>query len=256
MYEMSNRSIRQRAWELCRGNFWKIFGASCFISLLVMTCTVLGMLMGTVGAMMAALATTIMMPVLEVGMIQFSGNLWNGEFASVGTLFEHTDKIGRIWGILFQILLRELPVMLAYGAVMACLDLIGEAAPMAMAVVSVVVSLAAMVLGGWVAVRLSLPTYALVLNPNLRASECIRTSWNATRGKVWRIFCHIFILMLPMIVLQVLVQSFHFFNQTSGLAAFVINFATTLLTSLFNGYLTLGQYGLAQQLIVNASSNR
>lgn len=255
MYEMSNREIRRRAWDLCRGNFWKIFGASCFISILVTVCFALGMLMGALGMLMAVAAMLILMPVLEVGMVQFTGNLWNDEFASISTLFTHTDKIGRIWGILFQLLLRVLLVMLPFSAVMFAFGLIGETAPATLIAANIAVALATLAVMFWIGIRLSLPLFALVMYPQLKASECIRVSWMATRGKVWRIFCHMLILALPMIAMEVLVQVFIYFNQTNGVAYFVLNLATMLLSSLFNGYITLGQYGLAQQLILNASPN-
>lgn len=255
MYEMSNREIRRRAWDLCRGNFWKIFGASCFISILITACTVLGALMGILGMLIAVAAMLILTPVLEVGMVQFTGNLWNDEFASISTLFTHTDKIGRIWGILFQLLLRALLVMLPFGAVMFASGLIGGTAPTMMIAVNIAVALASLAVMFWIGIRLSLPLFALVMHPQLKASECIRVSWNVTRGKVWRIFCHSLILALPMIAMEVLVQLFIHFNQINGVGSFVLNLATTLLSALFNGYITLGQYGLAQQLILNASPN-
>ena len=66
---MSNREIRARAWELCRTDFWKILSASVFVSVVTTVCMSVGMLLGSLGVMMAAAAMLILMPVLEAGMV-------------------------------------------------------------------------------------------------------------------------------------------------------------------------------------------
>lgn len=253
---MSNREIRARAWELCRTDFWKILGASVFVSVVTTVCMSIGMLLGSLGVMMAVAAMLILMPVLEAGMVQFTGNLWNDRYAGIATLFTHTDKVGRIWGIMLQTLLLELVIMLPVMGLLGVLTLLAGSASAAVMVVSIVVAIVMIVAMIWLTIRLSLPLFAMVLNPFARASECIRISWNATRGNVRRIFCHMFILALPLIIMEALLQSFMIFNQTSGVVYFILNLASTLLASLFNGYLTLGQYGLAEQLILHPFPNQ
>lgn len=253
---MSNREIRARAWELCRTDFWKILSASVFVSVVTTVCMSVGMLLGSLGVMMAAAAMLILMPVLEAGMVQFTGNLWNDRYASIATLFTHTDKVGRIWGIMLQTLLLELVIMLPVMGLLGVLTLLADSASATVMVVSIIVAIVMIVAMFWLTIRLSLPLFAMVLNPFARASECIRISWNATRGNARRIFCHMFILALPLIIMEALLQSFMIFNQASGIVYFILNLASTLLASLFNGYLTLGQYGLAEQLILHPSPNQ
>ena len=253
---MSNREIRARAWELCRTDFWKILSASVFVSVVTTVCMSVGMLLGSLGVMMAAAAMLILMPVLEAGMVQFTGNLWNDRYASIATLFTHTDKVGRIWGIMLQTLLLELVIMLPVMGLLGALTLLADSASAAVMVAGSVMAIAMVIAMFWLTIRLSLPLFAMVLNPFARASECIRISWNATRGNVRRIFCHMFILALPLIIMEALLQSFMIFNQASGIVYFILNLASTLLASLFNGYLTLGQYGLAEQLILHPSPNQ
>ena len=253
---MSNREIRARAWELCRTDFWKILSASVFVSVVTTVCMSVGMLLGSLGVMMAAAAMLILMPVLEAGMVQFTGNLWNDRYASIATLFTHTDKVGRIWGIMLQTLLLELVIMLPVMGLLGALTFLADSASAAVMVAGIVMAIAMVIAMFWLTIRLSLPLFAMVLNPFARASECIRISWNATRGNVRRIFCHMFILALPLIIMEALLQSFMIFNQASGIVYFILNLASTLLASLFNGYLTLGQYGLAEQLILHPSPNQ
>ena len=253
---MSNREIRARAWELCKADFWKILGASMFISVVTTLCMSVGMLLGALGILMAVAAMLILMPVLEAGMVQFTGDLWNGRYAGIATLFTHTDKVGRIWGIMIQTFLLELVIILPIMGLLGVLTLLADSASAAVMVVSIIAAIAMVVTMIWLSIRLSLPVFAMVLNPFAKASECIRISWNVTRGNVLRIFCHMFILALPMIIMEVLLQSFMIFNQTSGVVYFILNLASTLLASLFNGYLTLGQYGLAEQLILHPSVNQ
>lgn len=253
---MSNREIRARAWELCRTDFWKILSASVFVSVVTTVCMSVGMLLGSLGVMMAAAAMLILMPVLEAGMVQFTGNLWNDRYASIATLFTHTDKVGRIWGIMLQTLLLELVIMLPVMGLLGVLTFLADSASATVMVAGIVMAIAMVIAMFWLTIRLSLPLFAMVLNPFARASECIRISWNATRGNVRRIFCHMFILALPLIIMEALLQSFMIFNQASGIVYFILNLASTLLASLFNGYLTLGQYGLAEQLILHPSPNQ
>lgn len=253
---MSNREIRARAWELCRTDFWKILSASVFVSVVTTVCMSVGMLLGSLGVMMAAAAMLILMPVLEAGMVQFTGNLWNDRYASIATLFTHTDKVGRIWGIMLQTLLLELVIMLPVMGLLGVLTFLADSASAAVMVAGIVMAIAMVIAMFWLTIRLSLPLFAMVLNPFARASECIRISWNATRGNARRIFCHMFILALPLIIMEALLQSFMIFNQTSGVVYFILNLASTLLASLFNGYLTLGQYGLAEQLILHPFPNQ
>ena len=253
---MSNREIRARAWELCRTDFWKILSASVFVSVVTTVCMSVGMLLGSLGVMMAAAAMLILMPVLEAGMVQFTGNLWNDRYASIATLFTHTDKVGRIWGIMLQTLLLELVIMLPVMGLLGALTLLADSASAAVMVAGIVMAIAMVIAMFWLTIRLSLPLFAMVLNPFARASECIRISWNATRGNARRIFCHMFILALPLIIMEALLQSFMIFNQASGIVYFILNLASTLLASLFNGYLTLGQYGLAEQLILHPFPNQ
>ena len=252
---MSNREIRARAWALCRADFWKILGASVFVSVVTTLCMSVGMLLGMMGILMAVAAMLILMPVLEAGMVQFTGNLWNDRFASISTLFTHTDKVGRIWGIMIQTFLLELALILPFMGVIGILTLLGGNS-VAIMIIYVAVAVVMIVAMFWLSIRLSLPVFAMVLNPFSKASECIRISWNVTRGNVRRIFCHMFILSLPLIIMEALLQSFMIFNQTSNVVYFILNLASTMLASLFNGYLTLGQYGLAEQLILHPSPDQ
>ena len=247
---MTNKDIRSRAWSLCKRNFLTILAASFLFSLvtsLLSLCS--GALMNQSIAVGVAglIAVVILQPAINVGMIHLMGDLWHEQRTGIGVLFAHFGQLGRIWGIQLLMPGCALLVSIPYCLLTVPIVLLGGESAVTIGLM-VVLSIVYCVATIWLALRLSLSTTALVLNENLTARECVRASWAASRGNAKRIFCHLLILSLPLLAAEILI------SLLLTNANIIAMLASLLIETLFTGYITLGEFGLAEQLL-NAGSS-
>lgn len=99
--------------------------------------------------------------------------------------------------------------------------------------------------------RLNLSLTAFVLHPEYRAGQCIRTSMKATKRNVWRIFCHSFMLALPVIIAEILITTINNLsvNIENVIIFTIVTIITMLISMLLSFYASLGTFGLQRQLI-------
>lgn len=248
---MSNKEIRQQAWEICKGNFPHVLAMMFVVSMISLAASLLGTALGG-SSFIAVLPTLVLLPVLEVGTMQFVANLWHGEYAGMGALFQHANSFLRLWGIELIVALIMLiiciPAVLLGSAIISFAALISPTIATAASIATLIVALVMVIVIVYVTSRLSLAYPAFILNPDRTAKECLLTSWSASKGNVKRIFCNALILNLPLIIAQVMVNVL----LSDGLySSVIINIIISLFEALFTGYIALGEYGLAEQLLTH-----
>ncbi len=241
--QIKNSEIRSRAWELCKKNYGKILVVTLIVSLI-------SMLAASLSSWIAMLILLIFSPVVEMGMIRFSQNLWHGQPAGVSDLFAYMDHLLRIWGIQLLCSLAQFGITLLSSLLTTAISAVSilgggtTASPSAgVSIVYIVLIIVLAILSIWLSLRLSLASTAFVLNPELPAMECIRNSWNSTRGNVMRIFCNSLCVSLPLIIATALIS---LLLGTSGVLALVLDL---IFSTLFQGYIYIGEYGLAEYLL-------
>lgn len=103
----------------------------------------------------------------------------------------------------------------------------------------------------YMAFRLNLSLTAFVLHPEYRAGRCIKTSMKATKRNVWRIFCHGFMLDLPVVIAEILIGAINHLsgNLENAIIVAVVAIVTMLISLLLSYYTSLGSFGLQRQLI-------
>ena len=247
---MTNKDIRRRAWALCKRSFPTILAASFLLSLVAALLSMCGgalMNQSIAAGVVVLIAVAVLQPAINVGMIHLMGDLWHEQRAGIGVLFAHFGQLGRIWCIFLIMLGYELLAAIPYCLLTVPIVLLGgeSAATIGLMVVLSIVYCVATI---WLALRLSLFTTALVLNENLTARECVRASWAASRGNAKRIFCHLLVLSLPMLAAEILISLLLTNANIIGMLA------SMLVQTLFTGYISLGEFGLFEQLL-NAGSS-
>lgn len=247
---MTNKDIRRRAWTLCKRRFPTILAASFLFSLvtsLLSLCSGALMNQSIAAGVVVLIAVVILQPAINVGMIHLMGDLWHEQRTGIGVMFAHFGQLGRIWFILLLTACCALLVSIPYCLLTVPIVLLGgeSAATIGLMVVLSIVYFVATI---WLALRLSLSTTALVLNENLTARECVRASWAASRGNAKRIFCHLLVLSLPMLAAEILISLLLTNANIIGMLA------SLLIETLFTGYISLGEFGLFEQLL-NAGSS-
>ena len=221
---LTNKQIRKKAWSLAGKNLHRALAAYL---VLILTAGVFGAFIG-VGAAFRLIPVAIafgvllvlFMPVLEVGFMQYFANIWRGRRPRLfHSMFCHTRRILRLWGIMLLtgliVIAVALPWLIGMAAVnMPTFAMIGEvtattvtvtegavtmpteaaveaatmeilnaiaANPMPLLITALLVLLMYFVII-WVSLRLSLALPAFILNPNRRASQCIKLSMRASKG--------------------------------------------------------------------------
>lgn len=250
-HPVTNSEIRKRAWTLCKANFGKILSVTFFYSLV----TTLVALLGTsLAAYMPVLGiallifAVIVLPAMEIGLIRFAADVWHEQPTGFGVLLQYFNRLPRIWGVS---LLASLPVLAIYIPIIAMIvaELLtaGELS-LLVAVIAVLVVPTLSILAIWIELRFSLALTCLVTSPELRAVDCLKTSWRASKKNCGRIFCNSLVLSLPLAISQLLIE-FLIPTGSAGIMVFIAGIATTLIQTLFTGYISLGQFGLAEYLL-------
>ena len=241
MFDISNSAIRQRAWALCRKNYMKILSITLTVSLitwiaeLVLSFFAFNEALAVVASLVLAMVTTV----LQFGMSLFALHIWRNESAGRGELTAMLGYIPRIIGIVLLIAAVTVVPTLA-TSVLATLFI-------SMLPVYILVMIPAVVVIYWATLRISLAPLAFVMDPETKAVDCIRASWNASRGNIWRIFCNSFVLNLPLAISLALMGMF--FVEDS----LIYGVITLLFQTLFSGYIALGETGLGELLLTGRS---
>lgn len=225
-----NRDIRQRAWTLCKRNYWRILGATALVALVTLLISIVSAFLGELGTVFAAILSLLLSPILDVGLLQYILHLWHEEPCGYDALFRHAHSLPRIWAISLLTSLASLGMTLALGLASLTIILVIPAA------------LAAI----YISIRLSIAQTAFLLHPERTAAQLIGDSWRATRGCVWRVFCNTFVLSLPLAVASALTN---FILTEDSIPALIVS---SLFSALFNGYILLGQVGLNELLLSRA----
>ena len=234
--EVKNSDIRGHAWFLCKHNYKKLL----IVTLLISIFLVIGDMAGTVASLLISL---VFSPIINVGMIRFVRKLWHGEDAGPADLVAYPSYTLRIWGIAIPVNLLTSGLSILASMMIAYATTLSYVSSTVYLVVLLVFGLLMIVLTYWLTIRLSLAYTAFVLNPDTRAFDCIKASWRATRGHFWRVFCNMIVLMLPLYICTFILT--YAFNLTGILYAIFYLLVETLL----EGYIYLGEYGLAELLL-------
>lgn len=248
---VTNSEIRKRAWELCRANFGRILSVTFFYSLVTTLALLLGSYLAEYSVVLSIallVITVVVLPAMEIGMIRFSADIWHDQPTGIGVLFKYFNRLPRIWGISLLIYLITIAILSPYIAMMVGELLTnGEFSILFAALTAVVLPVLA-VLSIWVGIRFSLALTCIITNPELGAIDCMKTSWRASKKNAWRLYCNAFVLSLPLAVSQALIELLIPTNST-GIMIFIAGIASTLIQTLFTGYIALGQFGLAEYLL-------
>lgn len=236
-HPVTNSAIRQRAWQLCMRSYPQLMLASFVVAAATAAIQWAGTTISLPNYFLTTLAQILLAPVLSVGLQQYALQLWHGEPAQLSTLFVHMRRPGRIWLIA---LIIELPTLVSDAAPLFIPGLTVDAM-----IVYAIVLLVYLVVSLWVILRLGLSLGAAVIFPDMTGMDCIRASWQSSRGKLWRLLAHSFVLSLPIVVLQILANLF-----LKDIPSYIIG---VLPSSLFYGYISLGYIGLAEYLLTGHS---
>lgn len=257
---MSNKEIRQQAWEICKGKFPRVLAMMFVVSMISLAASLLGAAVGG-SSFIAVLPTLVLLPILEVGTMQFVANLWHGEYSGMSVLFQHANRFLRLWGIELIVALIALvicipaailgvvgAIIVPFASLSSFVSLSSFAIETAISIATLIAALVLIIVIAYVMLRLSLVYPAFIMNPERTAKECIRTSWTMSKGNVKRIFCNTLILNLPLIIAQIMVNAL----LSDGLySSTIISIIIALFEALFTGYIALGEYGLAEQLLTH-----
>lgn len=249
---MTNREIRKLAWKKCRENFWLILGAAFLSSLLSTLLMSLTYTTGNAGLIaLAEIALIVLSVLMTLGMVRFVLDIWHDQPTSLAVLFSQKS---RFWtsvcaGLLIALIAFGvmIPFILLWLAILFTSEMI-------IAVLCLIAIIADFVLLFWIMLRYEMVTTCIVLNPSMRATECMRTVWRASKGNVGRLFCNGFVLNLPLLAAQMLLLGYQVFLSVNGQAlnffgSFLLDAASTLISSLLTGYIALGTYALHEQLL-------
>lgn len=266
---VSNKEIRQKARALLKANFGRIFGLGLLMTVISMAPSLMMEMMTSVLVTsdlalflyyVVNIAVFVLSMGLTVGFYQVCRNVWNGEPAGVGTLFSKFKRIPRMLGISFimgaLITVAYIPLLLVLmiGAFMS--EVISGIAIALMVLVVVAIFIAII----WAELRFSLAHYCIVVRPELGIFECLRASWIATKGKVWRVFCHVFWMALPATIamilsmIPILLMTVIFSGMSAEILLIVEMLVIMLTAAAMQGYVSLGQYGLAEYLLNGAET--
>lgn len=249
---MTNREIRRRAWELCRENFWTILGATFLVSLIsTLMMNIVYLLGNSILSAVVSLGLAVLSALVTLGMVRFVLDIWHGRSASISVLFSQRH---RFWTHLGSSILIGLIVAGVYLAVFIPVIIFLFISETLAAILAVVALIAELVLIIWIALRYEMTTTCVVLRPELRATECMRTAWHASKGKIGRLFCNAFVLNLPMFIAQGLLIGYQTFlvmngQALNGFGSLLLSLASTLISALLTGYIALGTYALHEQLL-------
>lgn len=249
---MTNREIRKQAWKLCKENFWRILGASFLTSLISTLLVSIASVTGSpVLLFVAEIALMVISVLMTLGMVRFILDIWNGQPTSISVLFSQKS---RFWtsvcsGLLIGLI--SLAIMLPVGLLCVAISSVSETVGL---VLTVILMIAACVLLVWIMLRYEMITTCIVLNPSMRATECMRTTWRASKGNIGRLFCNALVLNLPLLVAQMLLIGYQVFLSMNGQAlnffgSLLLDVASLLISSLLTGYIALGTYALHEQLL-------
>lgn len=249
---MTNKEIRRRAWELCRENFWTILGATFLVSLIsTLMLNIVYLLGDSLLAAFVSIALGVLSTIVTLGLVRFILDIWHGQPTSISVLFSQRH---RFWTHVGSSLLIGLIMAGIYLAMMIPCVIGMFISEVAAAILGVVSLIAGIIIIIWMAFRYEMTTSCVVLRPNLRATECMRTAWHASKGKISRLFCNAFILNLPLAIAQALLIGYQVFldanGQTlNGFGSLLLAVASTLISALLTGYIALGTYALHEQLL-------
>lgn len=249
---MTNREIRKLAWKKCKENFWRILSASFLTSLISTLLMNLSVSTESVGLVFVAEIALIVLSVLmSLGMVRFILDIWHEQPTSLSVLFSQKR---RFWTCICSGLLIAL---IAFGVMIPFILLwlaILFTSEMIVAVLCTIAIIADFVLLFWIMLRYEMITTCIVLNPSMRATECMRTVWRASKGNVGRLFCNGFVLNLPLLAAQALLIGYQTFLTINGQAlntfgSLLLDAASLLISALLSGYIALGTYALHEQLL-------
>lgn len=249
---MTNKEIRRRAWELCRANFGTILGASFLISLISSLMINITYLLGeSILSSFLSIGFVILNAIMTLGMVRFILNIWHGQPAPLSLLFSQKHRLGTsiLCGLL--IILLSVGIMIAAFIPSSVCLAVSETFGIIMTVVTTIVMLFLII---WIGLRFEMTTACIVLRPSLGATDCMRTAWRASKGKVGRLFCNAFVLNLPLFIAQALLMGYQIFLGIRGqslnlFGALMLDIASMLISSLLTGYIALGTYALHEQLL-------
>lgn len=195
-------------------------------------------------------------PVTMLGMTCYLLDFWYERPARVRTLFSHIRRLPMMLGMEFFIVL--LP---AAASVVALIVLLGFYAliPLPLStifgIIAIIGVLALVIALIWLEMRLSLSVVYLAENPYDGIFDCLGASWEKAKGHAIEIFCHNFMLTLPISIVAVISELFNRFalNMTSPASAatalIVLSLLSILLESVLHGYIMLATVGQAEFIL-------
>lgn len=252
---MTNKEFRHRAWELTRQNFWKILSATLIVSL-ISTCVSMLASLSTLSALtvIAIIALEINSVLVSLGMVRFILNIWHGEPTSIAVLYSQRKRFWTYvcFTVLLALIACAIAIPLAIAIAVPTLSSSIPEIPAIIAMVALYLLLCALLI--WISFRFEMTTVCIVLHPEMRATECMRTAWRASKGHVKRLLCNTLVLSLPLLLAQGLFLGYQVFLQLSGqalngVASAVLEIASMLITALLSGYIYLGSFSLDEYLL-------
>ncbi len=259
---MSNREIRGRAWELTRLNFGLILMASFVMSLFsVLGSEALKMMVGAsadinfimTASAVISLLTMIYSLLVSVGYYRLILDIWHEEPTGVGVLFQHSRRFGTLLAVSFLMVANLwVPVM---AVILICTRLDSS-------ILVAILIICLFIYCIRVALRLSPAITYIALRPEWKATQCLKMAWRASRRHAGGLFCHEFMLSLPLIAVEILLSLFPtLLFQITGrtlndAASLILGIVTSIITIILTGYITLGNAGLHVELLKNYESTQ
>lgn len=252
---MTNKEIRGRAWELCREKFGLILSATFLLSLISsLTMSITAYVQIPLLTLAATVFLGVITAIVTLGMVRFILDLWHGETPALSTLFSQKH---RFWTFVCYFILMSLIITGVMLAVMVPLTILGSVAMASSALYQIfmIVALPLMLVPVmWFTLRFELALTCMVIRHSYRTTECMRIAWRASKGKIWRLFCQMLVLNLPLFLAQGLLFGYQTYLSLTGqmlnaVGTILLDLGSILITALLSGYIYLGTYALHEQLL-------
>jgi hypothetical protein len=207
------------------------------------------------------LGTILFAPIVFAGAANFSLNILKGGAPEIGRMFAYANDLPKMLRIWLAALVYGGPDLLTGGSMLLGTALLPKAIQDANTLLGMMVGLTAVntVLSFvclWFKFRMNLFPYAVVGDPDARASEWLRTSWRTMKGhcgRLLRLMISVYwpnaILMIVTILVFAQLGATDVIDEKSSIAKLLLNLVGWVFLCFYQGYPQLALAGFADDLL-------
>jgi len=250
-FPIMNPVFRHRAWTLYKKQFKSVVGVAALAELLTLAVSLVAEFFiqsPIVYETLTLLSIGITM-FLSIGLYQMAKHAWHEEQFDRLCLFQHFGRFGRALGITILITLPTILYAVIIGGLLVITLLLGNTdASLALAIFVLPVIIPLSILTVYFQYRLTMAYSVFVLNPETRAMDCVRTAWRSSKGFAGRLFCHNFVLSLPLLGGNLIISSMF---VSAPIIALCLSSALSIL---YSGYFYIATFALEEYLLTGETS--